>query len=228
MRDDRRSRTALETVTAALLAWSQAATAQQADWPSAAPAVQAAEDAPVVAEPERRTEPASPRFTTDMVFGKPFTTDMVFNRRPAEAGALPTPLHGAARRLRNAWAGWLDGMQTGHASYYHDSLHGRRTANGERYDRNALTAAHRTLPLGTLLRVVNLTNQKAVLVRVNDRGPYAAGRALDLSRAAASALGYLTRGTTRVRMEVVDASAAASADAAAVGAPVDADAPQLR
>lgn len=166
-------------------------------------------------------------FTTDMVFGKPvadgaaaggapryFSPDSVFSRNKADIGAHPTLFHGAAKRLRGAWPRLAHWVQTGHASYYHDSLHGRRTANGERYDRHALTAAHRTLPLGTTLRVINLSNQKSVLVRVNDRGPYAAGRALDLSRAAAAMLGYISRGTTQVRMELVDASSVTTTEPA--------------
>ena len=172
--------------------------------------------------PEADSEAAQPQiFTTDMVFGKagadrvpsrpehrPFTTDMVFGTRPPEAGAPSTLVDGAIKHLRGSWASLAARVQVGHASYYHDSLHGRRTANGERYDRDALTAAHRTLPLGTLLRVVNLSNQKTVVVRVNDRGPFAAGRALDLSRAAATLLDYVTRGTTQVSMEVVHAAGA--------------------
>lgn len=164
-------------------------------------------------------------FTTSMVFGKPaadglaagmrpryFGVDSVFNRNQPDSSTPPTLFHGAVKQLRGAWPKWARWVQTGHASYYHDSLHGRRTANGERYDRHALTAAHRTLPLGTMLRVINLSNQKSVLVRVNDRGPYAAGRTLDLSRAAAAMLGYVSRGTTQVRMELVDATGATATE----------------
>ncbi len=92
----------------------------------------------------------------------------------------------------------------GVASYYAASLHGRRTANGERYDRRALTAAHKTLPFGTLLRVTSTYNGRAVLVRVNDRGPFIRGRQLDLSGAAADQLRMRQRGTHRVRFEIVD------------------------
>ena len=92
----------------------------------------------------------------------------------------------------------------GVASYYAASLHGRRTASGERYDRTALTAAHRTLPFGTLLRVESERSGRRVLVRVNDRGPFARGRALDLSGAAADRLRMRQRGTARVRFEIVD------------------------
>lgn len=108
---------------------------------------------------------------------------------------------GATPRERSArtWS------QVGRATYYHDGLQGRRTSSGERYDRAGLTAAHRTLPLGTWVRVTNLFNRKSVTVRVNDRGPLGRGRAIDLSRAAASVLDYRTRGSAPVRIEVVRA-----------------------
>ena len=91
------------------------------------------------------------------------------------------------------------------ASYYGDAHQGRRTANGERFDMHALTAAHRTLPFGTRVKVTNLDNGRSVVVRINDRGPYVKGRVIDLSKAAARELRFLDRGTTRVRLEVVSA-----------------------
>lgn len=94
----------------------------------------------------------------------------------------------------------------GVASYYHPSLHGNRTANGERYDHRALTVAHRSLPFGTLLRVTSTHNGRRVLVRVNDRGPFIRGRQLDLSGGAADRLAMRQRGTHRVRYEIVDPS----------------------
>ena len=96
--------------------------------------------------------------------------------------------------------------RSGVASFYAASLHGRRTASGERYNRNALTAAHRSLPFGTLLRVRSTHNDRRVLVRVNDRGPFVRGRQLDLSGAAADRLAMRRRGTQRVRFEIVDPS----------------------
>ncbi len=97
------------------------------------------------------------------------------------------------------------GSQVGIASYYGltDGFHGRRTSSGERMDPWALTAAHRTYPFGTLLRVTNLANGRSVVVRVNDRGPFRRGRVIDVSRAAAKRLGFVSRGLTRVRVEVV-------------------------
>ena len=94
--------------------------------------------------------------------------------------------------------------RTGVASYYAASLHGNRTANGERYNHGALTAAHRSLPFGTLLRVTAPRTGRRVLVRVNDRGPFVRGRQLDLSGAAADRLSMRRRGTARVTFQVVN------------------------
>ncbi|GAC1544660.1 MAG: septal ring lytic transglycosylase RlpA family protein [Myxococcales bacterium] len=95
--------------------------------------------------------------------------------------------------------------QRGRASYYGAALQGRRTASGERFDMHALTAAHRTLPLGTRVRVTNLENGRQVVVRINDRGPYAQGRIIDLSEEAARRLGCLEQGIAEVRVERLDA-----------------------
>ncbi|HUP42848.1 MAG TPA: septal ring lytic transglycosylase RlpA family protein, partial [Thermoanaerobaculia bacterium] len=88
-------------------------------------------------------------------------------------------------------------IESGRASWYGPKFHGRRTANGERYDMHHLTAAHPTLPFGTLLEVRNLDNGRVCLVRVNDRGPFAKGRILDVSFAAAKELGMVGPGTAR-------------------------------
>ncbi len=91
----------------------------------------------------------------------------------------------------------------GVASWYGKEFHGKLAANGEVFDMTAYTAAHRKLPLGSLVRVVNLTNGKSVQVRINDRGPYVAGRMLDLSQAAARELDMLEVGTAAVQIEVI-------------------------
>jgi rare lipoprotein A len=90
--------------------------------------------------------------------------------------------------------------ETGIASWYGPTFYGHRTANGEMYDGRAMTAAHRTLPMPVNVRVTNLDNGKSVVVRVNDRGPYAKGRIIDLSEAAARALDVIATGTARVRV----------------------------
>lgn len=91
--------------------------------------------------------------------------------------------------------------ETGIASWYGPDFDGKATANGERYDMNALTAAHRTLPMPTVVRVTNLENGRSIRLRVNDRGPYARGRIIDVSRRAAQMLGFHANGTARVRVQ---------------------------
>lgn len=92
----------------------------------------------------------------------------------------------------------------GVASYYGNELAGHRTASGERFNPGLLTAAHRTLPLGSMVRVTNPANGKSVVVRINDRGPFARGRVLDLSKAAASQIGLVARGSGRVELALID------------------------
>ena len=92
----------------------------------------------------------------------------------------------------------------GVASYYGRRFHGRPTANGERFDMNALTAAHKTLPFGSRVRVTNPRNGASVVVRVNDRGPFVRGRDIDVSRAAAEQLGIVGAGHGRVELELLD------------------------
>ncbi len=91
----------------------------------------------------------------------------------------------------------------GQCSYYASEFHGRRTANGEIYNMQALTAAHRTLPFNTIIEVENLANGKKVRVRINDRGPFKKNRILDVSLAAAKALGMIGSGTAKVMITIV-------------------------
>ena len=92
-------------------------------------------------------------------------------------------------------------METGLASWYGPKFHGKRTASGEVFNQEKFTAAHRTLPWGSRVKVTNLANGKSVDVRINDRGPFGKGRIIDVSRAAARALGMVGRGITTVRVE---------------------------
>ena len=115
-------------------------------------------------------------------------------------------------------------FQSGVASYYGGSFHGRRTSSGEVFDQRQLTAAHRTLPMGTLLLVTSNDTGRQVVVKVNDRGPFVRGRILDLSRGAAQQLGSVGRGVAHVNIQTVDGSqpievAAAPADDEPVSAP---------
>lgn len=103
--------------------------------------------------------------------------------------------------------------ETGLASWYGRPYHGRPTSSGEIYDMNAMTAAHRTLPFGTEVRVINLENQLVTQVRINDRGPFIEGRIIDLSRAAAEAIQMLGAGTALVRLEVTERPAEPAASA---------------
>jgi rare lipoprotein A len=93
--------------------------------------------------------------------------------------------------------------QEGKASWYGRDFHGKATSNGERYDMYAMTAAHKTLPLGVYVRVTNLANHRQIIVKVNDRGPFVKGRIIDLSYAAAKKLGMVESGTTNVRVEAL-------------------------
>lgn len=92
---------------------------------------------------------------------------------------------------------------TGIASWYGPQFHGKQTANGEIFDQNAMTAAHPTLPMPTIARVTNLENGRSVVVRINDRGPFAAGREIDMSKRAAEELGFMMKGTAKVRVEYI-------------------------
>lgn len=94
-------------------------------------------------------------------------------------------------------------LEEGVASWYGPNFHGKLTANGELYDQHAMTAAHRTLPLPSVVRVTNLENGRQVVLRVNDRGPFAKDRIIDISRSGAEALDFISSGTTRVRVEIL-------------------------
>jgi rare lipoprotein A len=94
-------------------------------------------------------------------------------------------------------------VHTGEASWYGPGFHGKKTANGEIFDQGKFTAAHRSFPLGSRVKVTHLENGKSIEVEINDRGPYINGRIIDLSRAAARALGILEDGIARVRVELI-------------------------
>jgi len=106
--------------------------------------------------------------------------------------------------------------EIGIASWYGNEFHGRPTSSGEIFDTNDMTAAHRTLPFGTHVMVTNLDNDRSVVVRINDRGPFVRGRVIDLSYAAARVLGMIGPGTARVRLEVLRGAAPPTGGPAAV------------
>ena len=175
------------------------------------PAPQAPTAPALVAAPP--AEPAAPVAVRPAPSGRSRLTDFLARRlhRPVEAPAvapeLPTPpevpdtivdekyqLTGEAARE----------LERGHASWYGGQFHGRRTASGENYDKYALTAAHKTLPFGTIVRVRSLKLGREVDVRINDRGPFSPGRVIDVSQAAAEALGLMGAGVAEVSLNVAD------------------------
>lgn len=121
-----------------------------------------------------------------------------FLQHPLHSLILLAMLAGACATLQRGKV-----IDQGEASWYGPGFHGKQTANGEIYNQNQLTAAHRTLPFNTVVRVVNLENGKTVNVRINDRGPYARGRIIDLSREAARRIDMIEAGTAPVRLILV-------------------------
>jgi rare lipoprotein A len=124
-------------------------------------------------------------------------------------GLLLTPIpdvaHGGPATTKHVKTKQVKTTQVGWASWYGKPHQGRTTASGERFSRQQLTAAHRSLPLGTKVKVTNLRTKQQVVVTINDRGPYAGGtRVIDLSEAAAKRVGLLERGTERVEVAVVE------------------------
>ena len=128
--------------------------------------------------------------------------DVVDEPRSRYGNRSPYKVLGKSYSVRDSAEGYVE---QGQASYYGNKFHGRRTSNLEVYDMYALTAAHKTLPLPSFARVTNLENGKSVVVRVNDRGPFHAGRVIDLSYAAAVKLGYRSKGTARVEVRGLSA-----------------------
>jgi rare lipoprotein A len=139
---------------------------------------------------------SSPRFTTHET---PPSIVPAHASKPADASPdVPAPAAAFAGGDHSLL------MTQGLASYYADDFHGKKTANGEIYDMYQLTAAHRSLPFGTKLRVTNLDNQKSVVVRVNDRGPFKMERIIDLSLGAATQLQMMGVGVARVQLDVIE------------------------
>jgi rare lipoprotein A len=124
----------------------------------------------------------------------------------AEEASAPNYKVGDPYQIQGAWyypAEDFEYEETGIASWYGAQFHGRRTANGEIYDMNALTAAHRTLPMPSYVRVTNMENGRSLILKVNDRGPFARNRIIDISRRGAQLLGFQNAGTARVRVQIM-------------------------
>lgn len=135
-----------------------------------------------------------------------FSCSTTFRFGQTEKESTPTPTEPAVRgemSNRNIPSRVLLTLE-GIASYYADDFHGKLTSNGEVYDMHGITAAHRAFPFGTWIRVTNLDNNRQIVVRVNDRGPFVDGRIIDLSLGAAKELEMILKGTARVRLEVLE------------------------
>ena len=127
---------------------------------------------------------------------------------------------GKPYQIKNVWyypKVEYDYDETGIASWYGPNFHQKLTANGEIFDQNAITAAHRTLPMPSIVRVTNLENGRSLIVRINDRGPFAHGRIIDLSRRSAQLLGFIRKGTTKTRVQILRAESKAIAQRAKGG-----------
>ncbi|MBM3559518.1 MAG: septal ring lytic transglycosylase RlpA family protein, partial [Alphaproteobacteria bacterium] len=125
---------------------------------------------------------------------------------PKQPGSVGRYKVGTPYQIEGVWyypAEDFDYRETGIASWYGPGFHGRDTANGETYDQNALTAAHRTLPMPSVVRVTNLENGRSIVLTVNDRGPFARGRIIDVSRRGAQLLGFESNGTAKVKVEIL-------------------------
>lgn len=143
----------------------------------------------------------------DIFFIGVITLMMVGTAAINKANAAPTPTAKAYKvngKTYQPMKSVSNFNQTGKASWYGPGFHGRKTSNGERFNMYALTAAHRTLPIPSYVRVTNLANGKTVVVRVNDRGPFHGNRVIDLSKGAASQLGFVGQGMAQVRIESLE------------------------
>jgi rare lipoprotein A len=139
--------------------------------------------------------------TTRSVQAGPHYPDLLASVPPASTAVQPAaPLKPVSK---STIAAQRAALLRGIATWYGTVFHGRRTANGETYDMNAMTACHPTLPFGSLVKVVNLRNKRSVVVRINDRGDLAEGRIIDLSKAAADQLAMTERGLAPVVLEVI-------------------------
>lgn len=127
---------------------------------------------------------------------------ILFEGEEVEYSEPDYPEDGVGKSLLH-WVAQEGDIHVGKASWYGPGFHGKLTASGKRFNQNALTAAHRRLPLGTWVRVTNLNNDKQVVVEINDRGPYRGRRIIDLSKKAARELGMIEDGVVRVKVEVL-------------------------
>jgi rare lipoprotein A len=147
--------------------------------------------------------PALPDTTSGITLSEETSFDTAFDHLQGQLAEPSMPPHAVDMATIEPPHGPRH-LGTGVASYYGRRFNGRLTANGETFDMNAMTAAHRTLPFGSMVRVTNPRNGKSVVVRVNDRGPFVEGREIDISRAAAEEIGLINRGHGEVELELVE------------------------
>ncbi len=149
------------------------------------------------AQPDKAAVPAAPRagFAASFAPFEPLPTAPEPAAHVVDLAQIDPPVETAPAATA---------IGSGVASYYGRKFHGRRTASGERFDMHALTAAHRTLPFGSLVQVTNPANGRSVTVRINDRGPFHSGRVIDVSRAAASELGLIGAGRGEVELALLE------------------------
>ncbi len=141
-------------------------------------------------------------------------------RKPGEISSNSTFKIGNPYKVEDRWyqpKETYEFSETGIASWYGPTFHGKRTANGEIFDQNELTAAHRTLQMPSLVRVTNLENGRSIVVRINDRGPFSKGRVIDVSKRSAELLGFKAKGTAKVRLDLLGPESREIAQAAKRG-----------
>ena len=164
----------------------------------------------------KHSENLQPRSRQLKIVGLALTLALVGAAATATAGshaAMDLKAANSAVKLKPKW------YQVGIATWYGRQFQGHKTASGEAFDLHMLTCAHRTLPIGTLLRVTNLGNRRSIMVRVNDRGPVPAERIVDLSYAAAQSLGFKNHGNVHVKLERIDGAEAAQLNWPNLGRP---------
>lgn len=152
------------------------------------------------------------QYAAHLIKQVPFAKDTVKNQGTFKVGT-PYKINGKYYYPKESY----DLKETGIASWYGPKFHGKQTANGEIFDQEELTAAHRTLQMPSLVRVTNLDNGKSLILRVNDRGPYSRGRILDVSKRGAELLGFKNKGTAKIRLQVLEEESKQIAEVAKQG-----------
>jgi rare lipoprotein A len=160
-------------------------------------------EAPAKAKTAAKAKAPAVKSTASTTAPKAKKVAKVTKAKKATVASGDTPKAKPKKKVASKASSGGGGTSSGMASWYGGNFHGRKTANGETYNMNALTAAHKTLPFGTRVRVTNTNNGDSVEVRINDRGPFIAGRVIDLSRAAAGEIGLTNTGVAPVKVTIL-------------------------